>query len=77
MPSTYLPAMLTPIEPAVESLDAALGVHYALLAGVKGVALAANLHPELRLGCSGLESMAAGAGDGGVKEPGVYVSLHT
>ncbi len=56
--------------------DTALGVNHALFAGVKGVALAAQLHAHGGLGGAGMEHVAAGAGYDGMIKLWVDVCFH-
>ena len=61
---------------ALETLDAATGIDQLLLAGVERMALAANLDVDLRLGVTGVEHVAAGAGDGSVHIGWMDALLH-
>ena len=47
-------------EAALEALDAATGIDQLLLAGVEGMALAADFDVDLRLGVTGVDHVAAG-----------------
>lgn len=67
---------LASVEPAIEPFDAALRIHDALLASVKGVALAADLYPQLRPSRTGLENVPAGARHCRVEESRMDISLH-
>lgn len=53
--------LLAKIEPPVEAIHAAAGVHQLLLARKERMALGADFHPDLRLGGTGLDDIAAGA----------------
>src|SRR5690606_23602056 len=62
---------------ALEPVDAAAGVHQLLLAGVEGVALAAQLDAQVALRRrAGDERVAARAHDAGLGVLGVDSSLH-
>src|SRR3954464_5765651 len=67
---------LAPAVPALELLDAAARVHQLLLAGVEGVALAAQLDTEVGLRRPGGERVATRALDRRLDVLGVDVSLH-
>ena len=62
--------------PLAETIDAALGVHQALLARVKRVAGAADVDGHLLRGRSGLERVPAGAGHGEDVVLGVDAGFH-
>src|SRR5215212_2039985 len=62
--------------PALEALDPATGVDELLLAGEEGVALVAQLDPQLGLDRAGGERVAAGAADAGGHVVRVSCSLH-
>jgi hypothetical protein len=54
-----------------------LGVYYALLTGVKGMALATDFNPQTGLGGPSLESVATGASYRGGIKLGMNFCLHT
>src|SRR6185312_1198846 len=64
------------LEPPLEALDAAAGVHQLLLAGVERMALGADLHVQLRLRRPGLKLVPARAVHGGENVVGMDVRLH-
>ena len=51
---------------ALKALNTSAGVNQLLLAGVEGMALAANFNADLRLGIAGMDHVAACAGNGAV-----------
>ena len=61
---------------AAHPLDAALGVHTPLLAGVEGVTITTDFNAERRLGGAGVEHETTGAGYRGVIEIWVNICLH-
>ena len=61
---------------ALEALDAATGIDQLLLAGVEGMALAANFDVDLGLGVTGVNHVAAGTGNGAVHVIGMDALLH-
>src|SRR4029450_3742870 len=61
---------------APEALDTAAGVNQLLLAGVEGVALGADVDPQLRHGGAGRELLTARAAHGGPLVLGVDALLH-
>ena len=63
-------------ETALEALDAATGIDQLLLAGVERVALAANFDVDLRLGVTGVDHVAAGAGNRAVHVVRMDALLH-
>src|SRR5690349_19794331 len=64
------------LEPALEPLHPAAGVHQLLLARVERVAVRADLDVELRLRGPRLERVPTGARHGGDHVVGMDVSLH-
>ena len=60
----------------VELVNTAAGVDQLLLAGVERVALGADFNGDVLTGRAGLDDVAAGAADGGVKILGMYAFLH-
>src|SRR5207248_10759858 len=64
------------LEPALEALDAATGVHQLLLARVERVAGRADLDVQLGLGGARLELVAAGAANGREDVLGMDAGLH-
>ena len=64
------------LEPALEALDAAAGVHQLLLARVERVAVRADLDVELGLRRARLERVPAGARDGREDVLGMDAGLH-
>src|SRR3954454_7850010 len=64
------------LEPALEALDTATGVHELLLARVEGVALRAELDAQGRCGRPGRELVAARAVDLALDVLGVDLGLH-
>src|SRR5579863_4392851 len=75
-PAGRLLLLASPPVAALEALDAAAGVHQLLLAGVKGMAVVAQLGVQLRLGRAGLKFVPAGARHGCDDVIGVNFSLH-
>ena len=67
---------LLQVKAAAQPLNAALGVHDPLLAGVERMAFAADFDPEGRFGTPGIEHVATGAGYHGLKELGMDVGFH-
>ena len=63
-------------EAALEALDAATGIDQLLLAGVEGMALAADFDVDLRLGVTGVDHVAAGTSDGAVHIVRMDALLH-
>ena len=61
---------------ALEALDAATGIDQLLLAGVEGMALAADFDVDLRLGVTGVNHVAAGTSDGAVHIVRMDALLH-
>ena len=57
-------------------LNAALGVHNPLFAGVEGMTIATHFNSKGGLGRSSVEHVAAGAGYRGIIEIGVNVCFH-
>src|ERR687897_1734677 len=64
------------LEPALEALHSAAGVHQLLLARVERVARGAHVDVDLRLRRAGLELVAAGAADVGRNVLGMDTGLH-
>ncbi len=50
------------VEALFEAIHTAAGVHQFLLAGIKWVALVANLHADFRAGALGFKAIATGTG---------------
>ena len=61
---------------APEPFDAALGIDYPLLTGIKRVTIAAHFYPHSGLGGPGVEHIATGAGYHRVEELRMRISLH-
>ena len=61
---------------APHPFDASLGIDDPLFARVEGVAIAAHLNAERRLGGPGVEYVATGAGHRGVIKMGVNICFH-
>ena len=60
----------------VEAADAAAGIYHLLLAGEEGMALAADINPQLLLGGAGGEGLAAHAADNALAVLGMNLFLH-
>ena len=60
----------------LEASNAATGVKNLLLAGVEGMALAADFDVDLRLGVTGVDHIAAGTSDGAVHIVRMDALLH-
>src|SRR5215204_836436 len=71
-----MPLLLALAVPALEPVDAAAGVDQLLLARVEGMALAAQLDPQVGLGGTGGEGVATRATHAGDLVVGVDASLH-
>ena len=61
---------------ALKALNTSAGVNQLLLAGVEGMALAANFDVDLRLGVTGVNHVAAGTSDGAVHIVRMDTLLH-
>ena len=61
---------------ALKALNTSAGVNQLLLAGVEGMALAANFNVDLRLGIAGMDHVAACAGNGAIHIVGMNTLLH-
>ena len=61
---------------ALKALNTSAGVNQLLLAGVEGMALAANFNADLRLGIAGMDHVAACAGNGAIHIVGMNTLLH-
>ncbi len=68
--------MLLHVVATSHSFYATLAVNNALLSGVEGVALAANLDSQSWPGSTSLKHVAARAGDGGGVKVGMYICFH-
>ena len=60
----------------IELINTAAGINELLLAGVEGMALAANFDTDLGTGRTGLDHIAAGAGDGAIHIVRMDTCLH-
>ena len=69
------PKLIQAVTP-LQTLDPALGVNHALFAGIKGVALAAQLHAHGGLSGPGVKHVATGASYDRVIKLGVNVCFH-
>jgi hypothetical protein len=67
---------LLQVKAAPQTLNAALGVHDPLLAGVERMTIAADFDPDGLLGAPGIEHVATRAGYHGPVEFGMNVGFH-
>lgn len=68
--------LLLQAETLIEAINASTGVNQLLLTGVEGMALAAYFDTDLRTSRTGLDNVAAGAGDGAIHIVGMDTCLH-
>ena len=71
------PVKLLTAEALVEALNTSAGVDQLLLTSVERMALGANFDVDLRLGGTGLDDVAACAGDGAVNVIRMDTLLHS
>mgnify|MGYP003310314482 CR=1 FL=1 len=67
---------LLQIESLVETVDTSTGINQLLLAGIEGMAVAADFHADIGLGGTGLELVTTSALDGGHLIVGMDTLFH-
>ena len=72
----WLRLLLLQVETLLEAVNTAAGINQLLLAGIEGMAVAADFHADIGLGGTGLELVTTSALDGGHLIVGMDTLFH-